>query len=36
MVQRDERRRAQTQRRALDQLKALGYEVILTPKEPAA
>jgi transposase len=36
LVQLDERRRAQTQRRALDQLKALGYEVILTPKEPAA
>ena len=36
MVLLDDRRRAQTQRRALDQLKALGYEVTLTPKEPAA
>jgi transposase len=36
MAQLDERRRTQTQRRALDQLKALGYEVTLTSKEPAA
>ncbi len=32
----DERRRARHQQRALDQLRALGYEVALTPKEPAA
>jgi hypothetical protein len=32
----DERRRAQVQHRALAQLQALGYEVTLTPKEPAA
>jgi transposase len=32
----DERRRTRTQQRALDQLKALGYEVTITPKAPAA
>jgi transposase len=32
----DERRRAHVQHRALAQLQALGYEVTLTPKEPAA
>ncbi len=32
----DERRRARRQQRALDQLRALGYEVTLTPKESAA
>lgn len=32
----DERRRARTQRRAVDQLRALGYEVTLVPKQPAA
>ena len=32
----DERRQARRQQRALDQLRALGYEVTLTPKEPAA
>jgi transposase len=32
----DERRRARTQQRALDQLKALGYDVTLTPRAPAA
>jgi len=32
----DERRRARTQQRALDQLKALGYEVTLALKAPAA
>ncbi len=32
----DERRRARLQRRALDQLKTLGYEVTLTPSAPAA
>ena len=32
----DERRRAQAQHRALTQLRALGYEVTITPKEPAA
>jgi transposase len=36
MAQLDERRRARAQQRALDQLKALGYEVTLTPTEPAA
>jgi transposase len=36
LVQLDERRRARAQQRALDQLKALGYDVTLTPKEPAA
>ena len=32
----DERRRAHTQQRAINQLRALGYEVTITPKEPAA
>jgi hypothetical protein len=32
----DERERAHVQHRALAQLQALGYEVTLTPKEPAA
>jgi len=32
----DERRRARAQQRALDQLKALGYNVTLTPNAPAA
>jgi len=32
----DERRRAPTQQRAINQLRALGYEVTITPKEPAA
>ncbi len=32
----DERRRARAQRRALDQLNALGFDVTITPKEPAA
>ena len=32
----DDRRRARTQRRAVDQLRALGYEVTLVPKQPAA
>jgi transposase len=36
LVYLDERRRARTQQRALDQLKALGYEVTITPKAPAA
>ncbi len=38
MVYLDERRRARAQQRAVDQLKALGYDVTLTPtpKEPAA
>ena len=36
LVYLDERRRARTQQRALDQLKALGYEVTLAPKAPAA
>jgi len=36
LVYLDERRRARTQQRALDQLKALGYDVTLTPKVPAA
>ena len=36
LVQFDERRRARVQQRALDQLRALGYEVTITPKEPAA
>jgi hypothetical protein len=36
LVQLDERRRAPAQQRALDQLTALGYDVTLTPKEPAA
>lgn len=36
LVQFDERRRVQAQQRAIDQLKALGYDVTLTSKEPAA
>jgi len=36
LVQLDERRRGRVQQRALDQLKALGYDVTITPKEPAA
>jgi transposase len=36
LVRGDEHRRARLQRRALEQLKALGYDVTLTPKEPAA
>ncbi len=36
LVQLDEHRRARVQRRALDQLKALGYDVTITLKEPAA
>jgi transposase len=36
LVYLDERRRARTQQRALAQLKALGYEVALTPTAPAA
>jgi transposase len=36
LVQFDERRRARRHQRALAQLKALGYEVTLTPKDPAA
>jgi len=36
LVQLDERRQARVQQRAIDQLKALGYEVTITPKEPAA
>jgi len=36
LVYLDERRRARTQQRALDQLKALAYDVTLTPKAPAA
>jgi transposase len=32
----DDRRRARTQRRAVDQLRALGYDVTLVPKQPAA
>jgi transposase len=36
LVQLDEHRRARVQRRALDQLKALGYDVTITPKAPAA
>ena len=32
----DERRRARAERRAIDQLQALGYEVALTHKQPAA
>jgi len=36
LVYLDERRRARTQQRALDQLKALGYDVTLTPKAPTA
>jgi len=36
LVQLDERRRARVQQRAIDQLKALGYDVTISPKEPAA
>ncbi len=36
LIDLDERRRARTRQRALDQLKALGYEVTLVPKAPAA
>lgn len=36
LAQLDERRRARAQQRALDQLKALGYDVTLTPQAPAA
>jgi transposase len=36
LVELDERRRARVQQRALAQLTALGYDVTLTPKEPAA
>jgi transposase len=36
LVYLDERRRTRTQQRALAQLKALGYEVTLTPTAPAA
>jgi transposase len=36
LVELEERRRAQLQQRALAQLTALGYDVTLTPKEPAA
>jgi transposase len=36
LVELDERRRARVQHRALAQLQALGYDVTLTPKEPAA
>lgn len=32
----DEQRRLRARRRALDQLRQLGYEVTLTPTEPAA
>jgi len=32
----DEHRRARVQQRALDQLKALGYNVTITPKAPAS
>jgi hypothetical protein len=32
----DERRRTRAQHRAIAQLQALGYDVTLTPKEPAA
>ncbi len=32
----DDRRRARVQHRALDQLQALGFEVTITPKAPAA
>lgn len=32
----DERRRTRAQQRAITQLQALGYDVTLTPKEPAA
>jgi len=36
LVYLDERRRIRTQQRALAQLRALGYDVTLTPKAPAA
>jgi len=36
LVQLDERRQARVQQRAIDQLKALGYDVTITPKQPAA
>jgi len=36
LVYLDERRRTRTQQRALAQLKALGYDVTLTPTAPAA
>ena len=36
LVHLDEHRRARVQQRALDQLKALGYDVTITPKAPAA
>ncbi len=36
LVHLDEHRRARVQQRALDQLKALGYDITITPKEPAA
>jgi hypothetical protein len=36
LVQLDERRRARAQQRALHELKALGYDITLTPKVPAA
>jgi len=36
LVHLDEHRRARVQQRALDQLKALGFDVTITPKEPAA
>ena len=32
----DEQRRVRARGRALDQLRQLGYEVTLTPQEPAA
>ncbi len=32
----DDRRRVRLERRAVDQLQALGYEVTLSPKQPAA
>jgi len=36
LIAHDERRRAQTQRRAIEQLAALGYAVTITPMTPAA
>ncbi len=36
LVQLDERRQARVQQRAIDQLTALGYDVTITPKQPAA
>lgn len=36
LVQLDERRRMRVQQRAIDQLKALGFDVALTPNTPAA